>query len=51
MLFLASLVDDECCEGDCDDRVLLLFDGKGRGSAAGNALVDDCVLGEFFKSL
>ena len=51
MFFLAGLVDDEWYEGDRDDRVLLLFDGKGRGSTASNALVDDGVFGELVKSL
>ena len=51
MFLFRGLIDDERHEGNGDDGVLLLLDGKGRGSAAGKPFVDDGVFGEPIESV
>ena len=51
MFLLRSLVHYERYEGNGDDGVLLLLDGKGCSSAASKPFVDDGVFGEFVESV
>ncbi len=51
MFLFRGLVDDEWYEGNGDDGVLLLLDGKCCGSAAGKPFVDYGVFGELVKSV
>ena len=50
MFLLRSLVDNERYEGNGDDRIKALLDGKGRSSAASKPFVDDGVFGELVES-
>jgi hypothetical protein len=51
VFLLRGLVDDERNERNGDDCITVLFDGKGRGTAASKPFVYNGVFGEFVESV